>query len=127
MGSGQFETTGPLAPTVAGTYTLTVTMTNSYTATDSAIPTDLKNTPFTVTVLPGPIEPLQCYTDIPATGVLAMTAGVDLTFKVYFADFYGNLYDDPALFSSISDGVVNGKDVAVTAIFDNDDHWESPI
>ena len=106
---------------------MTVTMTNSYTATDSAIPTDLKNTPFTVTVLPGPIVPLQCYTDIPATGVLAMTAGVDLTFKVYFADFYGNLYDDPALFSSISDGVVNGKDVAVTAIFDNDDHWESPI
>ena len=67
---------------------MTITMTNSYTATDSAIATNLKNTnpPFTVTVVPGPIWPLQCFTGIPATGVLAMTAGVDLTFKIYFAD-----------------------------------------
>lgn len=40
-------------PTIAGVYTMTVDMTNAYTALVPGIQTEVSGSPFTVTVVPG--------------------------------------------------------------------------
>ena len=62
LGSGLHEGTYS-PPTVARTYTIVTDLTNDYTATDAAIPTVVDGSPYTLTVVPGPPDPHQCYVE----------------------------------------------------------------
>lgn len=53
---GLYEAILSPTPTVAGTYTMTLDLTNDYTAR-TGVNTAVNGTPFTVTVVPGQIDP----------------------------------------------------------------------
>ena len=48
-------------PTLIGTYTVTINLTNDYTDTDSSIPTQINGSGYTVVVYPAPVSPSDSY------------------------------------------------------------------
>lgn len=75
QGSGLYEAS--LSPTVAGTYTVTVTVGDAYTG-----PAEISGSPFMVTVLPGTVDPAQCSANVLSTQV----AGTSFKLTVTFVD-----------------------------------------
>ena len=47
-----------LSPTVAGTYAVTVDMTNAYTTADPSVSTVVSGSPYSLTVVPGVVDPV---------------------------------------------------------------------
>lgn len=62
--SGAGLYTADFTPIIAGTYTVTVHLTNPYTETDVAIPTELEGSPFKLEV-DQIVDPFRSYTDLP--------------------------------------------------------------
>lgn len=130
LGSQQFTRTGShtsggiysasMTPTIAGTYTMTVDMTNGYTVTVPGIQTEVSGSPFSVTVFPGQVDPLKCYTDL--TGSPTETAAVAYDFSINFVDIWDNLH-----YQTMTDDLAGGMTVTVTADYVNHDNWLSPI
>lgn len=111
-----------MTATIADTYTVSVHLTNAYTATSSAIPTEISGSPFTLTVIPGQIDPVQCYTDMPSSPT--MGAGTSFDFSIWFVDLWGNLHTASTLENELSLG---GYIVDSNTVYDNHDDWFSPI
>ena len=115
--NGLYQAT--LTPLIAAQYSLTVTMTNSYQVSQGSS-TALSNSPQTVTIFPGEIDPTQCYTSLSGTPVT--TANVASTFSISFKDLWGNLH-----YETLSDEITDGMTVTVTADYVNHDNYPSPI
>ena len=57
-------------------------MTNAYTATDGNISTTVSGSSYSVTVYPGTVDPVLCYTDVPVPTTESQTADVAYTFNI---------------------------------------------
>ena len=117
--NGLYEATLIPTPTVAGTYTMTVDLTNDYTAR-TGVATAISGTPLTVTVVPGEIDPAQSHTDL--SGSPLTTANVAFDFAISFVDLWGNVHD-----TTLNDEIADGMVVTVTADYVNHVNWVSPI
>ena len=62
LADGVYKST--FVPTKAGDHTVEVTLTNEYTETDLTIATELSDSPYSVFVYPGQVDPAKCYTNI---------------------------------------------------------------
>ena len=69
-------------PTLIGTYTVTINLTNDYTDTDSSILTQINGSGYTVVVYPGPIVVSKCYYNNQITTIPEQVAGVSYEFNV---------------------------------------------
>ena len=69
-----------LTPTIAGKYTVTVTMTNDYTALNPSLSTKISGSPFTVAFFPGLVDPFLCYSDVSSSSISALTANIIYNF-----------------------------------------------
>ena len=100
---GLYEATLTPTPTIAGTYSLAIDLTNDYTARTGAS-TTINSSPFTVTIVPGEIDPLQSYTNL--SGSPLTTADVTYDFLMSFVDLWGNLH-----YLTLTDDVAAGMTV----------------
>ena len=118
--NGEYRAT--VTALLAGTYTVNVHLTNAYTATSASIPTEVSGSDFILTIIPGEIDPVQCYTDVPATPTIV--AGTSFAFNMWFVDKWGNQHTAATLESELSTA---GNVVDANAVYDNHDDWSSPI
>ena len=81
-GDGFYEI--PHLYTLTGDYTVSMTIENVYTATDSNISTAINGSPLRFTVLPGAVDPSKCYyvVDTPASFPTQVVAGESSVFTV---------------------------------------------
>ena len=63
---------------------------------------------------------MQCYTDIPVSPT--ETASITYDFSIQFVDLWGNEH-----YLTMTDDIVAGMKVSVTAVYVNHDNWPSPI
>ena len=108
-----------LDPVIAGTYSLSVHLTNYYT-TQSGTATEIANSPWTVTIDPGAVSGPLCYTDIPESPTNEASTSYDFT--ISFRDALYNLHT-----STMSDEISDGMAVTVVADYVNHDNYPSPI
>lgn len=103
--------------TLGGTYTITAHLSNAYTSQDGTIPTEINGSPDTVTVYPGAIDPLQCYTNVASPTIPFQASNTQFDFTINFADSWGNLHTT----------TISGVTVTSTATYNNLFKWGSSI
>ena len=67
-------------------------MTNAYTTFNPSLNTEIIGSEFPVAVYPSLVDPTRCYSDVPSSDTLKLTANVAYNFKINFVDIYGNLH-----------------------------------
>ena len=108
-----------LTPTIVGKYTMTIKMTNAYTAHFPSLPTEIYGSPFTVFVYPCVFDPYRCYSDVPLSNIPAKIANVAYNYKINFVDLYGNQHFQTMINENLT--------VIVRADYENHNDWLSPI
>ena len=78
--SGLYEVL--LTPTIAGQYTMTLSIANAYTAAFPSIYANKIWSTYFVTVYPGLVDPYLCYSDVPLLSIPEQTANVAFKFKI---------------------------------------------
>lgn len=91
-------------PIIAGKYSLSITLQG----------TPIKDSPFTLTISAGDIDPAKCTADLSATP--SMTAGATIFFDITAKDIYGNTITKGGL-----------VDIAILAKYQNSNAFGSPI
>lgn len=94
-------------------------MQNTYQG-QNGLTTTLSNSPKSVTVYPGQIDPTKSYTNL--SGSPLTQASVAFNFVKSFVDLWDNLH-----YQTLSDDIAAGMVVTITADYINHDNYPSPV